>query len=101
ERDGEVTRGLGRGVEVLMEQAVGWRKDAAMLPVESAQLLLAFPPVEAVALTGDSEDVEVGAVAVPLLVRTHRHLGHVRVHRAVREHEHYVPPARTTCLPSL
>ncbi len=40
-------------------------------------------------------------MAVPLLVGADRHLGHVRVHRAVGQHEHDVAAARTARVPLL
>ena len=86
---------------MLVEEPVGRREHATALPVEAPQLLLTLPPVEAVALAGDREYVEVGAMAMPLLIGADRHLGHVRMHGAVGEHEHDVAAARATRLPLL
>src|ERR1700716_1893279 len=72
-----------------------------MRPVEALELALVLIPVERVSVPADREDVEVGTVAMPFLVRAHRHLRHVRVHRAVGKHEHDVAAARATLFPGL
>ena len=101
EGDREIARRIGRGVEVLVEHLVGRREHDAVLPVDAHQILGALVPEQRIAVAGDGEDVEVGAVAVGLLVGADRHLRDVGVHGAVGEHEHHVGAAGAALAPGL
>ena len=93
EGDREIARGIGRRVEVLVEHLVGRREHHAVLPVDALEVLLALVPEQRIAVAGDREDVEIGAVAMGLLVGADRHLRGVRVHGAVGQDEHHVRAA--------
>ena len=73
-RDREIARRIARSVEVLVEHLVRRRKHHAVLPVDAHQVLGDVVPEQRKAMTGDGEDVEVGAVAVALLVGSDWHL---------------------------
>ena len=97
----QVTRWGGGGVVVLVEHLIGRREDDAMGPVDALEVLVPVVPQQRIAMAADGEDVEVGAVAVALLIRPDRHLGGVRVHGAVGEDELHVRRSGAARLPGL
>ena len=101
EGDGEVARGIGCRIEVLVEHLVRRREHPAMFPIDAHEVLCALVPQQRETVAGDGEDVKVGTVAVRLLVGADRHLRGVRVHGAVGEHEHHVRAAGAALLPGL
>jgi hypothetical protein len=101
EGDGEIARGIGCRIEVLVEHLVRRREHPAMLPIDAHEVLCALVPQQRETVAGDGEDVEVGTVAVRLFVGADRHLRGVRVHGAVGEDEHHVRSAGAALLPGL
>ena len=72
-----------------------------MLPIDALEVLLALVPEQRIAVAGDREDVEVGAVAMGFLVGADRHLRRVRMHGAVGQDEHHVRAAGSALGPVL
>src|SRR5690348_13797616 len=83
----KVARGLVAEVEMLVELAVAGRTDAAVLPVEPLEILVALVPQQRIAVAGDADDVRAGAVAMRLLVGAGGHFRHVAGEDAVGEDE--------------
>ena len=88
-------RGL-RGVEVLVEDHVGWREDRTVRPLEARVVLLAFVPEQGIAMSRNDEDMVVGRVAMGLLVGARRHLRGMGMEHPVGEAELDVAAAGTS-----
>src|SRR5947207_523249 len=59
EGDGEIARGIARGVEMLMEHLVGRREHHAVLPIDPHQVLGDSVPEQRIAVAGDGKDMEI------------------------------------------
>src|SRR3990167_7467981 len=81
---GEVSRGRGAGVEMLVEPAVGGNKHAALVP-GGHDFLFSFFPQDRIAFARGDNDGATGTMAVCLLVGLRRKNRHVRRHLRVRE----------------
>src|SRR5262249_23175729 len=55
---GEIAGGLGARIEVLVELLIGRHENRSVLPVDTAEVLLALEPHERVAVPNDAHDVE-------------------------------------------
>src|SRR4029078_9558107 len=84
-----------------MKHLVGRAEHPAVLPIDAHKILGAFVPEQREAVPGHREYVEVGAVAVRLLVGADGQLGGWGVDGAAGEDEHHVRSAGTALVPSL
>src|SRR6266511_6891 len=83
ETSGEISGRLRARREMLMKLLIRGRENDAVLPVDAHEIPITLIPHERKSASADAHDMITGAVAVRLLVRACRHLGHVRVHRAI------------------
>src|SRR5262249_261988 len=82
--------------EMLMKLLIRGREDHPVLPVDAHKIPIALIPHERKSASADAHDMITGAVAMRLLVRAGRHLGHVRVHRTIGQQKYQAAAAGTT-----
>ena len=70
-----------------------------MLPVNSREVRVAVVPEQGIPMPCDAHDMEAGPVPVTFFIGSHGHLGDMRMHHTVSEHEHNICSACSAVAP--